>query len=284
MRFSPPPFAGPDAPPPFAAVAAAAFGLATLAAAVASGSGPDAAEAFLARGDAHAALSILATSALPCAAAAAVALAGAAAKGAGASPPPGAAPGGLAARLRAMLRAAPRGRGAPGAAVSFLLFGAFVFAPALAILSAPVGLALEALGVEPEPQFAAKLFALPGAGPATRLALALSVTVLAPVAEEVLYRAILWQGLCAALQKRLSGNADAPHGRCLPGLGSPADAAAAALCALFFAALHASAWAFVPLAIFALALSAVYRRFSLGCAIALHAGFNAGGCALALLA
>ena len=46
MRFSPPPFAGPDAPPPFAAAAATAFGLATLAAAVASGSGPDAAEAF----------------------------------------------------------------------------------------------------------------------------------------------------------------------------------------------------------------------------------------------
>ena len=52
MRFSPPPFAGPDAPPPFAAVAAAAFGLATLAAAVASGSGPDAAEAFPALRDA----------------------------------------------------------------------------------------------------------------------------------------------------------------------------------------------------------------------------------------
>lgn len=283
MRFSPPPFAGPDAPPPFAAAAAAAFGLTTLVAAVAAGSGPDAAEAFLARGDARAALSILATSALPCVAAAAVALAGAAAKE-DSAPPPGAAPRGLADRLRAMLRAAPRGRGAPGAAVSFLLLGAFAFAPALAMLSAPVGLALEALGVDPEPQFAAKLFALPGAGPATRLALALSVTVLAPVAEEVLYRAILWQGLCAALRRRLSGGAGSPHGRRLPGLGGPADTAAAVACALFFAALHASVWAFVPLALFALALSAVYRRFSLGYAIALHAGFNAGGCLLALLA
>ena len=282
MRVDPPPFAGPDSPPPFAVAAAAAFGAATLAAAAFSASGPDAVQAFLARGDARAALSVLLSSALPCAVALAVAASGAAAKPPAA--PPGGAPKRFPARLRALLRMAPRGSGARGAEAAFFLLGAAVAAPALAMLSVPVGLALEALGFAPEPQFAAIVLGSPETGPATRLALALSVTALSPFAEEILYRAVLWQGLCAVLRRRFP-DGGARHGRkrVREGAGLP-DAAAAVACALFFAALHASVWAFVPLALFALALSGVYRRFSLGGAIALHAGFNAGGCLLALLA
>lgn len=283
MRVDSPPFAGPDSPPPFATAAAAAFGAATLAAAAFSASGPDAVKAVLARGDARAALSILFASALPCAVALAVAFAAA-------SKPADTSGGGekrLPDRLRAMLRTAPRGSVARGAEASLFLLGAAVVAPALAMLSVPIGLALEAIGVVPEPQFAAIVLNGPETGPFTRLALALSVTVLSPFAEEILYRALLWQGLCAALRRRFPDGAARsgrrfPDGGFRPGWSFPEGAAAVA-CALFFAALHASVWAFLPLVLFALALSAVYRRFTLGSAIAFHAGFNAGGCLLALL-
>ena len=250
MPSDAPGFAGRDAPPAFAVAAAALFGLATLAANLAARTGPGAVEAFLAKGGTRAALSVAASSALPFAAALAVAFAAAAAKGA---------------PVRATLRLMPRGRGRPGAAAACFALGALVAAPALATLSVPLARALEALGVPVRPQFPAMLLADPRAWPLPALAMVFSAVVVSPAAEETLYRAVLWQGLCALSGRR-------------------AERTLAAACAAFFAAAHGSAFAFAPLALLALALSAVYRRLSLGCTIALHAGFNAGGALMMLLA
>lgn len=164
--------------------------------------------------------------------------------------------------FREMLRLSPRGARSPGEFVLFFAAGAAAAAPALSMLAVPCRMALEAAGFEPDSQPFIDAITSPDCPLAAKAAVAVSVVVLAPVSEEILYRAVMWQGLCAK------------WGR---------ERASAVACALFFAALHLSAWAFVPLFVLALVLSAVYGRRTLGSAIALHAGFNAANCVFAIL-
>ena len=58
---------------------------------------------------------------------------------------------------------------------------------------------------------------------------------------------------------------------------------AAVLSSLFFAALHLSVPAVLPLFAFALFLCAVWRRWGLAASFGAHAGFNAANVAFALL-
>ena len=87
------------------------------------------------------------------------------------------------------------------------------------------------------------------------------LVVLAPLAEEILYRAMLFGGLAAQ--------------------GRPVRAAL--LSSLFFAALHLSVPAILPLFALAIFFCAVWRRWGLAASFGAHAGFNAATVAVALL-
>ena len=154
---------------------------------------------------------------------------------------------------------------------AFFLFGLAVAAPALSVFAIPFDLALRFLGFENAPQPLMDYFMSAGAPPVAKAAVVFCVLAIAPVAEEIAFRAVLWRGL-AAWFRDLAPRRGARKAECAAAVASSA----------LFAAMHGSAWAFVPLFAFALALCAVYRRKSLLAAIALHSGFNAGSCVLAL--
>ncbi len=96
---------------------------------------------------------------------------------------------------------------------------------------------------------------------ATKCALGFSAIALAPLSEEILYRALLWRGLAAIWPRR----------------------AAVVVAAVFFAALHLQLAIMPALVVLSLALSFAFRRMSLVGAVAMHASFNAANFALALL-
>jgi membrane protease YdiL (CAAX protease family) len=119
---------------------------------------------------------------------------------------------------------------------------------------------LERLGFPSDPQPALLWMADPATPRATLAALAAAAVLLAPLAEEILYRALLFGGLAAQ--------------------GRPVRAAV--LSSLFFAALHASVPLVLPLLALALALCLLRRRWGLPASLGAHMGFNAANAALAL--
>ena len=114
-------------------------------------------------------------------------------------------------------------------------------------------------GAEPQPAVAWLMD--PATPPAAVAAIALAAIVLAPLAEEILYRAMLFGGLAAQ--------------------GRPVRAAL--LSSLFFAALHLSVAAVLPLFALALLFCALWRRWGLAASFGAHAGFNAANVAIAAL-
>ena len=120
---------------------------------------------------------------------------------------------------------------------------------------------LEPLGFTPEPQPAVAWLMDPATPSAAVAAIALAAIVLAPLAEEILYRAMLFGGLAAQ--------------------GRPVRAAL--LSSLFFAALHLSVAAVLPLFALALLFCALWRRWGLAASFGAHAGFNAANVAIAAL-
>jgi membrane protease YdiL (CAAX protease family) len=126
--------------------------------------------------------------------------------------------------------------------------------PLLWLLQAACGQLLTRLGWEPSPQTMIQIF-LESAGPAGKIYLALVAMLMAPLAEEILFRGILY----AALKHRFR-------------LG-----VALGVSALVFAGLHANAASFLPLAAFAVALARLYDHTqNLLAPITAHAVFNAG--------
>lgn len=100
-----------------------------------------------------------------------------------------------------------------------------------------------------------------GVTAAQKAAVAVSALLLAPLGEEVLYRALMLGGLGRVWRWGV------------------AEAYAAA----FFAALHAHLSFLPALFLLALALGRAWRRFSIVFSFAMHAGFNLGNLALAAL-
>lgn len=117
------------------------------------------------------------------------------------------------------------------------------------------------LGFAPEPQPAVAWLMDPATPPGTVAALAAAAIALAPLAEEILYRAMLFGGLAAR--------------------GRPVRAAV--LSSFFFASLHLSVTAVPPLFALALLFCALWRRWGLAASFGAHAGFNAANVAVALL-
>ena len=117
------------------------------------------------------------------------------------------------------------------------------------------------LGIPDPPQESLRILFAPGGGAGARAACVLAVVLGAPIAEETLYRALLFQGAARAI---------------------PPAAALAASSALFSAA-HLSVPLFVPLLAVGLAFGAAYRRLGLAASVAAHAAFNAGNLFAGLL-
>ena len=120
---------------------------------------------------------------------------------------------------------------------------------------------LEPIGLGADPQPAVLWMANPATSRAVLAALAVSAVLLAPLAEEILYRSLLFGGLAAQ--------------------GSPVRAAV--LSSLFFAALHVSVPLVLPLFALSLAFCALWRRWGLPASLGAHMGFNAANAALAML-
>lgn len=130
--------------------------------------------------------------------------------------------------------------------------------PALWVLQALCREALSSLGWEPAPQTMIRVF-LESAGRAGQIYLGFVAVVMAPIAEELLFRGILYPALKQRFRRPL----------------------ALAVTSLIFAALHANAATFVPLTAFAVALGLLYDRTrNLLAPIAAHAVFNAGNVVL----
>ena len=156
------------------------------------------------------------------------------------------------------------GLGEPRRSASLLacgfLAGLAVSVPVVGLFSLSQAL-LEPLGFAPEPQPAVGWLMDPATPRAALAAIAASAVLLAPLAEEILYRALLFGGLAAQ--------------------GRPVRAAV--LSSLFFAALHLSVPALLPLFAFSLFLCLLWRRWGLAASFGAHAGFNAANVALAAL-
>ena len=118
---------------------------------------------------------------------------------------------------------------------------------------------LEPLGLSSDPQPAVLWMTDPATPPATLAAIAAAAVLVAPLAEEILYRALLFGGLSSQ--------------------GRPVRAAV--LSSLFFAALHASVSLVLPLFALALLFCGLWRRWGLPASFGAHAGFNAANVALA---
>ena len=155
--------------------------------------------------------------------------------------------------------ARPR-HGAVARAMCGFFSGLAAAVPAL-LLSAFAGNLLESIGFAPEPQPAVEWMTDPATPPAAMAAIAAMAVLFAPLAEEILYRSLLFGGLAA-------------RGKAVR---------AAVLSSLFFAALHLSVPAAPPLFALALFLCAVWRRWGLAASFGAHAGFNAANVAVALL-
>ena len=116
-------------------------------------------------------------------------------------------------------------------------------------------------GIPDPPQGALLLFFAPGAEPSALAAAVMAVVAAAPLAEEALYRVLIFQGAARVLPPRLALTATA---------------------ALFSAA-HLSVPLFAPLLVVGLAFGAAYRRLGLAGSVAAHAAFNAGNLLVGLL-
>jgi hypothetical protein len=154
--------------------------------------------------------------------------------------------------------ARPR-HGAVARAVRGFFAGLAAAVPVLG-LAAFAGNLLESLGFAPEQQPAVGWMMDPATPPAAMAAIAAMAVLFAPLAEEILYRALLFGGLAA-------------QGR--------STVRAAILSSLFFAALHLSLAAVPPLFALALFLCLLWRRWGLSASVGAHAGFNAANFALA---
>lgn len=221
----PPSFSGPDAPRLPEAILAAAYGLLNAV--------PLLLFPALAAAPPRHAAAVLLGGLLP----AAIALAAAGFRSAVSGAP-----------LRAVLRLLPR----PGR-TAVLFFGAGVLAAIPLLGASALSAALcDALGIDGTASPNPLLVLLgPGTSPSVRLAMLLVALVLAPVGEELLYRALLYRGLAARLPR-----------------------AALPLSAAFFAFLHLSPHHFLPLFLLALLLGIAFRRYGLAASAGLHAGFN----------
>lgn len=142
------------------------------------------------------------------------------------------------------------------AARTGLAWGVAVWLPATA-LAVAITLLLEAVGIEPEIEAAERI--LRAIDP---WLVVVPIVVIAPIAEEVFFRGIVFN---AFLRE---------GGRRWAYLGS----------ALLFGAIHLSLVSFLPIVLLGLALARVYERTrSLVAPIALHATFNGLSVAVALL-
>lgn len=155
--------------------------------------------------------------------------------------------------------ARPR-HGAVARAMCGFFSGLAAAVPAL-LLSALAGNLLESIGFAPEPQPAVEWMTDPATPPAAMAAIAAMAVLFAPLAEEILYRSLLFGGLAA-------------QGRAVR---------AAVLSSLLFSALHLSLAAALPLFALALFFCAVWRRWGLAASFGAHAGFNAANVAVAFL-
>ena len=117
------------------------------------------------------------------------------------------------------------------------------------------------VGLAPDPQRAILRLLDPATPPAALAALVAGAVLIAPPAEEILYRALLFGGLAAQ--------------------GRPVRAAV--LSSLFFAALHGSVSLVLPLFALALCLCFLWRRWGLPASLGAHMGFNAANAAIGLL-
>ncbi len=146
---------------------------------------------------------------------------------------------------------------------AFALFAAAGVLAAVALfpVSALSAILCEALGIgDLATADPLSVFVGPDTAPSLRAAIVVVALLLAPVGEELLYRAILYRGLASRLPR-----------------------AALPLSAAFFSAIHLSAPHFLPLFALALLLGLSFRRRGLAAAVGLHAGFNAANLVAALL-
>ena len=138
-----------------------------------------------------------------------------------------------------------------------LLWGAGAWLAA-SVLANAIALALEAVGIEPEPAAAERALAM-----LDPFLLVVPIVVLAPIAEEIFFRGVVFNALRRESTRRWAY------------LGS----------ALLFSVIHLSPVTLVPIFLLGLLLARVYERTgSLVAPIVLHATFNGLSVALALLA
>lgn len=125
--------------------------------------------------------------------------------------------------------------------------------PAIAVANVAAWLLLQHAGVPPEPQFAVQLL-LDNNPLWLKIYLLIMAIISAPVAEELLFRGV-----------------------CFPALAKQTTPLRAALLiSLLFAVIHMNAYAFLPLFVMALALSAAYAwTRSIIVPLTMHALFNA---------
>ncbi len=128
-----------------------------------------------------------------------------------------------------------------------------LLAPAVAPLSLLSALLLERAGAVPAPQDVARSVLAAAASPASLAACAAALVLVAPLGEELLYRALLLRGLRARL---------------------PA-AAALPLAAAVFAAVHLAPAQTPSLFVVGLVFALLYDRGSLALSFGAHAAFNA---------
>ena len=167
-------------------------------------------------------------------------------------------------RARAPLRDVLRLPLRPCTFVRHTLFGALA---GLACVLPTMGLAWGSrwlcarLAIPDPPQSALSFFFDPRVGPSARAAAVLAVVAAAPLTEELLYRALIFQGAARALP---------------PALALPATSA-------LFSAAHLSVPLFVPLLGVGLVFGAVFRSLGLAASFAAHAAFNAGNLLVGVL-
>lgn len=149
------------------------------------------------------------------------------------------------------------GRNAAGAIVSGVGWGVLAWLMAT-LVAAAVVLLLERIGIEPEPQAAERAIAM-----LDPWLVILAVVILAPVAEEIFFRGVVFNALLRE------------GGRRWAFIGS----------SVLFAIIHISLVALLPIFLLGLALAWIYRRTdNLLAPIAMHATVNGISVALALLA
>jgi membrane protease YdiL (CAAX protease family) len=148
------------------------------------------------------------------------------------------------------------GRNATGAITSGVGWGVVAWLGSTGIAAVVVYL-LELLGIEPEPQAAERAIAM-----LDPWLVILAVVILAPIAEEIFFRGVVFNALLRESGRRWAY------------IGSSA----------LFAVIHVSLVALVPIFVLGLALAWIYQRTgNLLAPMAMHATVNAISVALALL-